>query len=78
MSYKKGDMFVHKEYSTFFMIESAVGDMYTCFYPTGHPKRDKPWARYSAQRIADEAVQVTDKKATQAMRILYDRQSSKS
>lgn len=73
MSYKKGDMFVHKEYSTFFMIDSVKDNMYTCFYPTGHPNRDKPWARYSKERIENEAIQVTDKKATEAMRVLYDR-----
>lgn len=78
MNYKKGDLFLHKDYSTFFMIESVKGDMCTCFYPTGHPNRDKPWARYSVDRIDAEATQITDKKAERAMRILYDRQSYKS
>lgn len=78
MNYKKGDLFYHKDHSTIFMVHSIKDNMYTLFFPTGHPTRDKPWARYDSAKMEDVAMQVTDKKAEKAMRILYGRQLNKS
>lgn len=74
----KGDFFFHKEHNAFFMIDTIETNrknetLYVCFFPSGHPNRERPWAKYTDDKMDDVAVKITDEKMTKAMRILYER-----